>query len=277
MKLKFIYTTFLSLLGATLWMSNSLGYAASAGQNGTLNGCSGGGGCHSGGTFKGQTTLTVKLNGTAVTTYSPGVKYQVELVIEKTSGGTALYGFQLNASKGTKDAGVFENAMPDATTQITKLGNGRTFVEHDLQMQTGTVNVDWTAPAKGTGTVTFFAVGNIVDGKNGNKGDTPLTPIKVDLAEGTVSANELPTWATEVSLTPNPVNDFAFLAINANENKTISLQIFNIEGKVMSNQDITVSAGNNNIPLEINGLERGVYLLSLKNNNDLVTRKFVKL
>lgn len=276
MKLKFIYTTFLLLLGATLWMSNSLGYAASSGANGTINGCSGGG-CHSGGTFKGKTTLTVKQNGTVVTKYSPGVKYEVELVIEKTSGGTALYGFQLNASKGTKDAGVFENAMPDATTQITTIGNGRTFVEHDLQMPGGTITVDWTAPAKGTGTVSFYAVGNIVDGKNGSLGDTPLTPIKVDLAEGTVSANELPTWATEVSLTPNPVNDFAFLSINANENKTISLQFFNIEGKLMGNQDISVSAGNNNIPLEINDLARGVYLLSLKSNNDLVTRKFVKL
>ena len=276
MKLKFIYTIFLSLLGATLWMSNSLGYAASSGANGTINGCSGGG-CHSGVKFKGKTTLMIKQNGTTVTKYSPGVKYQVELVIEKTSGGTALYGFQLNASKGTKDAGVFENAMPDATTQIAKIGKGRTFVEHDLQMPSGTITVDWTAPAKGTGTVSFYAVGNIVDGKNGNLGDSPLTPIKVDLAEGTVSANELPTWATEVNLTPNPVNDFAFLSINANENKTISLQVFNIEGELMSNQDISVSAGNNNIPLEINDLARGVYLLSLKSNNDLVTRKFVKL
>ncbi len=277
MKLRFIYTTFCLLLGATLWMSNSLGRAAGGGGNATVAGC-GGGSCHKGGTFQGKTTLSVKKNGAEVTKYSPGETYDVSFLVEKTAGAAAFFGFQMTASVGTKDAGVFSAVAAGANSeaQISTLGT-RTFVEHKLKMASGAVNMKWTAPAKGTGNVTFFAVGNIVDGKSGNAGDSPIAPINVVLAEGSVSALELPTWASSITLTPNPANEVAMLNIQSNENKNLDVQIFDLNGKVFSTRNAAVNAGENYIPLEISDLAKGIYLLTVKSDGNVTTRKFVKL
>ncbi len=62
--------------------------------------------------------------------------------------------------------------------KIATIPNGRTYAEHDNVSTPNIFNVVWTAPAAGTGNVTY-AAGNAVD-KNGlNSGDgSSVTTLK---------------------------------------------------------------------------------------------------
>lgn len=273
MKLNFIYTLFFATLSTVLFMSNSNGRAAAGSSNSTTTGCVP---CHSGGSYKGNTIISIKKNGEAVSKYVPNEEYDVSITIEKTAGAEALYGFQLTASKGNVDAGTFSNVAPATSVQISKLNN-RTFVEHSTQMKENVATVKWTAPAKGTGTVNFLAAGNIVNGKNGSAGDNPLTAVKVELAEGSVSAQELPIWVASMTVNPNPIKDFALVSVTTTENKTAQFQIFNLNGKLEQQTEQQLVSGENNITLDTEDLAKGIYIIAIKSGDDLSTKRMIKL
>ncbi|MFZ4545134.1 MAG: choice-of-anchor V domain-containing protein [Saprospiraceae bacterium] len=279
MKSNFIYTIFICTLGSVLWMGNSLGRAAGGNANSTVSGCGNNGSCHSGGSFQGKTTITVKKNGNVITQYIPGTIYDVELTVLKTGGaGTpAGFGFQLTASKGNKDAGVFTNVAPKGKTQITTL-NSRTFVEHDLLIPSGTVTVNWTAPIKGTGNVGLFAAGNLVNGVNGLQGDTPTAVTSLTLTEGAgVNTEELPDWMGDVRVIQNASVDEAHILFNSSKYTGAELAIFNLSGAQLSSTEISISEGENRIPLNIGALSPSIYLVQLQANGLLITKKVLKL
>lgn len=279
MKTNYISGIFLCTLAAVLWMGNSLGRAAGGNGNSTVNGCGNNGSCHAGGTFQGAASIIVKKNGNAVTKYIPGTIYEVELNVEKTGGtGTpAGYGFQLTASKGNKDAGVFSNVSPKGNTQITPL-NSRTFVEHNLLIPSGKVMVNWTAPPAGTGNLTFFASAVLVNGSNGNKGDSPTLPVTLVLGEGTgVSSEDLPEGLSDAKITHNSRTGQPFLTIVSQKNENAEVIIYKSDGQPVSGTTFYISEGVNMIPLDESGLFTGVYIVQLKCENGVLNRKFLKL
>lgn len=71
---------------------------------------------------------------------------------------------------------------------------------------------------------------------------------------------------------PNPVNEMVFIQL---ENKTMSAQvcIFNMFGEsILSIQ----SYGNANIAFNISDIPTGIYLLQVKSNEQIITKKFIK-
>lgn len=275
MKKKFLYNIFLLILGATLWMSNSLGRAAAANSNSTTTGC-GGGGCHQGGTYQGKITFSITQNGQPINKYSPGVTYDVSINVEKTGGtGTpAGYGFQLTASKSNKDAGVFSNFSTNV--QKSSLASGRTFIEHDLKVTTGASTMRWTAPAAGTGTVTFYMAGNLVDGKNGQAGDNPIAPITVQLQEGSVAASQLPEWVSAFQISPNPLEAHSQITVDSQQDGEATVSIYDLQGRLVQQKEVLLNIGLNNISLTTEALAQTTYLVVLKKGTHTIVRKVVK-
>ena len=279
MKTRFISTVFFFSLGAVLWMGNSLGRAAGGNGNSTVNGCGNNGSCHAGGTFQGVTKLSVTKNGNIVTKYIPGTIYQVELSVEKTggTGSPAGFGFQLTASKGNRDAGVFSNASPKGNTQITPL-NGRTFVEHNLLISSGKVTVNWTAPPVGTGNVTFFAASTLVNGANGNKGDTPTPAITLSLSEGTgVSSNDFADNLSRIEVINNPWGNQHFVSFFAEGSSLAEIGIFRTDGQPVYYSEVQITEGENTLPIQLATWESGMYILWLKVNGKLMTTRLMKM
>jgi hypothetical protein len=278
MKLKFIYTVFTLCLCAFLWMSNSAGRAAGGNGNATVSGCGAAGACHKGGTFQSKGTLLISAAGADVTEYVPGATYDVEFRIEKTGGtGTPMaYGFQLRAITATEDAGTFANFTPAADIQIATL-NGRKFVEHNKKSSASSFKMKWTAPAKGTGEVNFLAAGNAVNSNSNNGGDAPTAGVALTLKEKTsIAALELPTWATAITVTPNPVQAEAFLNIKASEMADAQIRIYDLQGKIYQHNSVNITYGENYIPLNVNDLAKGIYVVSILSNGNYSYRKFVK-
>jgi hypothetical protein len=156
--------------------------------------------CHSGGLNDGQGTLT--LTGIP-SSYVPGTKYSVTVTLGRT--GQSRWGFEVTSLRDSDDAMAGTLAAPSNLTQIlTK--TSRSYVSHISGSGpdgtfAGTANgpvswtFDWTAPAAGTGAVTFYLVGVAADNDgNDGSGDRVYTTT-VSFAEASTTAVRQTTWA----------------------------------------------------------------------------------
>ena len=151
--------------------------AESAGTGSFANptGCYAGGGCHS---SAATSTISVAIEmdstgGVPTTMYKPGNTYTVKITGTATSGSFPKYGFQLNALKGTAsttsnaDAGTWTTTGLPTNTQCTAPGSYTqlTVMEQStaiaLSGSSFTQTFTWTAPAAGTGTISFWGAANL--------------------------------------------------------------------------------------------------------------------
>ncbi len=89
----------------------------------------------------------------------------------------------------------------------------------------------------------------------------------------TTAVNEVARNITDLSVKPNPFSGAAKLEFNSAVSGTYSLKLTNLLGAVVSGREVEIYAGQNELMLDRNGLSSGIYLLSISNDNGIVTRK----
>ncbi|MEO6904193.1 MAG: T9SS type A sorting domain-containing protein [Bacteroidia bacterium] len=185
----------IALCGASLIICSYVGGASThsiegtGAETGLGNSAGCGQGCHTSGT---AITISLELDsaGTPTTRYVPGMSYKIKLTGKNTST-TSLpkFGFQIGSIVGSTSAvtpvnagvwnapfpvntkyiapkagkfvvGIVEQTLAIAATSGTG-GNGTTYEE----------TFNWTAPASGTGTISFWAAINAVNGNGSDTGD----------------------------------------------------------------------------------------------------------
>lgn len=150
-KLPFVYTLFWTLLGGLLFLSNN---------NNPPNGFTGAppsgqtcASCHSGGGASGDITISG-----LPAAINPGQQYPLVITVTRTNATPQKAGFQMTAlGSGNAFAGAFSGAGGGAVIQTT---GGIGYVEHSPGQNFGgnntvTFTVNWTAPASGSGNITF--------------------------------------------------------------------------------------------------------------------------
>ncbi len=138
--------------------------------------------CHGGGSGTTSISFTLKnASNVAVTSYLPGASYTAEFQV---TSSMAIKGFQgLALKSGNLQGGSFTTVLTPQS-QISTLG-GRQYPEHQGGTNSsGTFKFTWVAPVVGTGSITFYAVGNGVNGLGSPAGDVPSLPISVVITEG---------------------------------------------------------------------------------------------
>ena len=75
---------------------------------------------------------------------------------------------------------------------------------------------------------------------------------------------------------PNPVNKLSFLDYSSNKNSDLSLTYIDYSGRIIKNEYVKISTGNNKIKLSTEGLNNGVYYLKINGENHVETISFVK-
>lgn len=103
---------------------------------------------------------------------------------------------------------------------------------------------------------------------------------KVDVEAGTcrtsliynnsVTAIEVPEFNTIFKIYPNPVSDFLVIET---DNKDIDVNLFSINGYLLFSKHYTTSP----IRINVNSLNKGVYILRLKTSSGLINRRIIKL
>ena len=279
---------FITLVFATiLFSSHAGGYAASAGQgltgapgdikltNGDAVTCQS---CHNSGSFNPSATLELfnEAGTTAVAKYEPTKIYTIRVTINAASGTPAGYGFQLIDIRKSNDANLkgFEAAQASGI-KLTTLTNGRVYAEHSNRSTSKTFNVKWKAPASGTGIVTFYAVGNAVNGNGGTGGDNGTASVKIDFAEMTSSVTDLAAQV-QMSISPNPTTEGVILSLSSKVSKKVQVRMTDVSGRTVISENWQIQAGENSKRWDISHLAKGAYMIQVIENQDVISKKIIK-
>jgi len=265
-----LFYTFLFIAGSIFFISSSGGRAAAAGEGNT--GAPGDDpklcqNCHSAGSFGPDISISLTdSDGTLVNAYEAGVTYIAEVSIA-TETAPQAYGFQMVALTDLDNVSTNSFANPSSNAKLSN-ANSRQYAEHNQPSQTNTFTVEWTAPAEGSGPVTFYSAGNAVNLTQGTAGDgsdnTSLT-----IAESIMSSSQDLAF-TNLNVYPNPSN--GIINIDGLSDEIKSITVFDMYGKIISAIPRT---GENEI-LDLHAYSSGIYLVQLlSDSNEILTKKIV--
>jgi len=210
-------------------------------------------GCHNGGNFDPVTTITLIDQGESVTVYEPGKTYtlQVSIAAENSPAG---YGYQAVVLDANNDnAGTFGPTSADF--RIATSGT-RNYLEHVRRQSQPLVEVEWTAPAAGTGEINVYAAANAVNFSSSTSGDNADTDVLTLTEMGASSAGEQLTQP-EFSAFQSSAGEIN-LALGNEFKFPVQYSIHNLSGKVLNAG--TTEAANFSIALE-NGTSQFVFVV----------------
>lgn len=242
-------------LGMLTDASNGVATVQSVDRTGSpvaTNGCTQ---CHGG---SGNTTISVELkdgNGNTVTEYEPGANYIYEVVLENAALNN--YGFQTVALVDSDNSNAGTMTANSSNAKVVQLNN-RTYGDHNGISSSGTFVMDWTAPAAGTGDVSFYANGIAANNNGSTSGDVPTSPTLIRVEEAQpVSSEEfiVDSW----NVYPNPVQD----ELNIQHNfSNAHLTVFTLTGKKVLEQPLI-----SNQSVNVDHLKSGFYIVNVNVNN----------
>ncbi|MBZ0098297.1 MAG: T9SS type A sorting domain-containing protein [Taibaiella sp.] len=242
-------------------------------------GCSGSG-CHGGPIT--DTALKLKLVQDGHTDpipafgkYSPNAKYTVTVTFNRP--GAAKYGYIVLATYGVNNqAGMFANPNSNPGVKITSKPP-HTVVEQPSPITPGPNGMEaifeWTAPAKGTGSVTFSVAAN---GTNGNgaadTGDRYAYKF-ITFQEGfPVSVNDV-AREIDVMAYPNPTDAILNVDIRNNVPGQYYYRVYSSSGVLVIEGHLQTSVNR----LDISAMSGGVYFMSITNGSEQKVITFNKL
>jgi hypothetical protein len=81
--------------------------------------------------------------------------------------------------------------------------------------------------------------------------------------------------SSEVKIYPNPSNGSFAIQTNSLVNDDITIQVVDITGKVLYNETVSLSVGNNIFNINLTGLSSGYYQVNLKKGDAMVSKKLM--
>ncbi len=251
--------------------------AESAGTGTYINptGCSnmGSGGCHASSATAGI-TVAVELDsaGTPTTYWKAGNTYTVKITGTNTTGNSLpRYGFQIAVLKGitlidtVSDGGTLSGAptgtriSPPVAT-YSRLTCGEQSAPITVSGTSFTQTFTWTPPVAGTGSVSIWGVANFVNGNGNNDGGDLWNTAHVNITE-IVSNASVEAIGNDVSISalPNPATNNFNLQLNNALPGSYSLQIFNMNGSVITSQIIDVNSAIESASINTSNWSAGLY------------------
>lgn len=215
--------------------------------------------------------------------YQPGTTYDVAITIAYNQ--RSKFGFQATVlnSNNTKGGDLAKTTAADNTTSLVT-GTGtfanRQYIQHTNNGNTGTNSrtwsFKWTAPAAGTGTVTFYTSMLAADGNGSNNSLDSTYRSRYTIREAVASSVD-PNLGSQIGFRayPNPANDYLNLDFKLEKSQDVQLAMLNLAGQVVRTQTIEASAGQQTHRVDVSGMNTGVYLLKVTLGGRSLTHKVV--
>lgn len=226
------------------------------------------GGCHNSfGLNSGPGSITIT-HDIPAEGYTPGTVYNITVTVAQQ--GVSLFGVGFEAlTSGNVNAGTL--TATNSSVQIKTAANGRKNIVHTLgggaSANSKAFQFTWTAPAAGTGNVTFYGIGNAANGNNSTSGDY-IYNTNQSVSESNGVGIEYISSIETLRIYPNPVANELQLEFTLNESKRVNINIADIEGRnVMALYNQNESAGTINKTFDISSLSTGVYLLIIQDGS----------
>ncbi len=228
--------------------------------------------CHGGIENSGIADLTFSLGG-GISGYKPDSIYQI--IISISQADLDKFGFEITALDGDdEDAGTFTLTDEDRTRSIT--GFGRNYITSTpcgadaVSVGYNEWSVDWKAPAKDIGEVTFYVAALAANHSHNILGDSTYTLVKTFYEETTTGINNLNTEPM-IKIYPNPISDFVEVTLIGEQIKDIT--IFSLSGSLINKSHYNSQA--TLITVNTQNIQNGIYLLSVNSDNNSYTQKII--
>lgn len=258
--------------------SNGRAGAANSGNTGAPGETSGQkcGSCHTGGAFgpiSESLTITNPGGTEPISAYVPGQTYEITLRVNAT-GNPNGYGFQMTALDASNaEAGTWSSPATNVQIETASLVGGRTYVEHKGVGSSNLFRVNWTAPAAGTGLVSFYHAANAVNGNSAIGGDNGSlgTVTTLSAAPGTGLA-DASAWS-DLAVFPSVVLDGTlYLRGSQLLERRPSLELYDGAGRLL----LTRQAFDGTEAIGVQEMPAGMGYVVLRDGAQTVTRRFVK-
>ena len=97
------------------------------------------------------------------------------------------------------------------------------------------------------------------------------------MQNGSLKLHQVTKKSADVIVWPNPSESEANLTIDASEDDVVTLTIFDLTGKMLYNVQSTILSGSTTIPLEVEALPSGFYVVHVMGEHLREEVKFRKL
>jgi len=94
---------------------------------------------------------------------------------------------------------------------------------------------------------------------------------------GIVGINDSYSNITDINVMPNPFSDKLTVVVDLVEASTVSMHMHSVAGQTIRMEECTYPSGRNSITLDTSSLSKGVWILSVRCNDSVMTRKVVRL
>lgn len=235
--------------------------------------CGSNGGCHTGSAVTFVDTLIT--SDIPAEGYTPGATYTISATVVQAN--RVRFGFNIT----TEDAsGVAKGTfVANSGTQVKGSGKYATNLSSSNSGSgSKTWQITWTAPATGTGDITFYAAFNAANNMNNEGGDLIYTSsytvseIVIDNA-----VNNIESKVSSTKMFPNPVYSTATLEFVFDAG-SYAFNIIDITGKrIQQNfQKVYSHGGIQQVDLDFNELASGTYFLEIQGESSSEIVKFQK-
>lgn len=231
-------------------------------------------GCHVGGPSVSDETVVV--SSTVPTAgYEPGQTYTV--TVQMNNPGGSKFGFEISPQSNT---GTLLGSLSNPGAGAQLIGASK-YVTHTLSGNTGNETkswtFDWTAPAMGTGDVTFWGAYNFANGNNATSGDVIVNDTYT-VSEVSVSINEINSLTEGFSVYPNPVSGSLNVDFSITEPENVAVELFSVDGKLVSRlSNNYLLTGDHHLNYDLSTVSSGIYFIKVSDGkNDHYKKLLVK-
>lgn len=206
--------------------------------------------------------------------YVPGTTYTITATI--TRPGHSKFGFEASPQSNT---GALLGTLVKTSTQTQIVGTK--YITHTSTGTTGSGGIktwtfDWTAPAQGTGSVTFYGAFNASNSNGSSSGDTTFTSTLTLLENTTVGLNSISAVKQNMVIFPNPSSEYIKIQLNVSEPNLVEIKLYNIEGKLI---DILLSEQLSSGPVSYDfttdKYTPGIYFMKVTTGDDVLFEKVI--
>ncbi|MBK5283807.1 MAG: T9SS type A sorting domain-containing protein [Bacteroidia bacterium] len=237
-------------------------------------------GCHTGFSITNVTGwITSNIPGTG---YAPGSTYTVTATA--TFSALVRFGFEISPQRANGNiAGTI--IITDATNTQLAAGNPK-YITHTTTGTnaastpgTKTWTFNWTAPATGTGTVTFYGAFNCANNSNTSVGDRIHLTTMVVSEDFTSSMSKPEDASFAFNVFPNPASDQITVSVQSELEIKYSAELVDINGRIVKQlmNDSLVSGTKQSFTFNISDIEAGIYFLLLKSKTGTAAKRIVIL
>lgn len=228
--------------------------------------------CHSGTPTTQAGLITSTIPGAG---YTPGQTYTITASI--VSNPTVKFGFEVSPQN---TSGTQMGTLVVTNSTETQLVGAGKYITHKSAGTAGTGSrtwtFNWTAPAAGSGAVTFYGAFNKTNNSGTNSGDA------IVLSSLTVQENTATSIAEEnanlnVNVFPNPSSEHFTLSYELMENAKVEARLISLTGQVVKVlMDEEQVAGKTEKRFEIDpSIAKGTYFVSVSVNGVSSTQKIL--